>query len=240
MQTIDINELKILKPNFSEGHFSNIHIVTYQNMEYCFKVFKMIYPTQIIENIGNLTEKDFSKEFLTPTDIVTKKGKYIGYLTHFNNENKVITDIKLNYNQKILLLKDAKKKIEKLHNDYKIIHGDLSVYNILCDNKLNTSIIDFDASLYFDQIIGNSISLPRIILNYLKYYEYDYKTDIFFFNLNTLKFLHETYIDNVLLKNIKDELISDNKQIKRLSKELLLEPENIKSKYSGEFIIDYF
>ena len=240
MQTIDINELKLIKENFSEGNFSHIHIVSYDKKTYCFKAFKSRYPSQIIDKLGNYTEINFENCFLFPKEMVIKKRKIIGYLTDYNNLNQDITEMALSFDEKIKLLKDAKNKIELLHSNHNIIHGDLNLYNILSDKNFNTSLIDFDSSLYYGEIIEKSISLPDILIKYLKYYKYDYRADIFFYNINTLKFLYGIYRNQVLFESIRNDNLTSDIKIKTLSKQLLLEPESIKKENLTEYIIDYF
>ena len=238
METIDINELKFIKNFYSSGNFSKVHIVSESDIKYCFKVFHEHFPDEIINNIGKLTERDFPKNFLVPRTMVINKGKIMGYLSRYY-ENNFDIELISSYDKKITILKNTKKLIETLHNDYKLIHGDIHVGNILSNENFEPSIIDFDSTLEYEQILGSSISIPQIILKYLKYYKYDYKADIYFFNITTLKYLNNIYKTNTLLNKIKKDKIYINEDVKKLTKELILYPEDIKKEYSGEYIIDY-
>lgn len=240
MKTILCDELKLIKPKYNSGNFSSIDIVEFQGQLYCFKLFQPynIYPSDIIDNIGNLTEMSFSNEFLVPKYIVMRKNRIIGYLSIYK-KNKTIEKINLEYQDKVAILKDAKEKLENLHKEYKIIHGDLNLSNILVDKNFNTSFIDFDSSLKFNQNVGSVVSFPRTVINYMKYFKYDYKADIYKFNLETLKFLYNIASDENILFLASCNLFNENSSVETLSKELILKPEKIKKEYSGEFIIDY-
>lgn len=239
MKTVEFDDLKLVKKNFSSGNFSNIHLVELNGITYCFKFFSKEYPKDIMDNICNLTNIKFDKDFLTPQFMVIKRNHILGYLSLFDKKNKNIFDLNLDYEDKIILLKNAKEKLLRLHKEYKLIHGDLNISNILSDKKLNTVFIDFDAALKFGQRVKTTQSFSVALINYLKYYKFDYKADIYRFNLTTLKFLNDLEADENIFQFLKNGLLDENRDLKRLNKELLLLPESIKKDYSGEFIIDY-
>lgn len=241
MKTVQFKDLKLIKQCYSSGNFSNVHIVSLDGITYCFKEFKNIldYPAEIKNNICNFTKLPFNKDFLFPQFIVLKRNNILGYLTYFDKNNKNIYSLDLCYEDKIKLLKNVKKKIQMLHKNYKLIHGDLNVQNILSSKDLNTSLIDFDSTLRFDQEIVSTVSFSMVLKDYLKCYKFDKNADIYRFNISTFKFLNDLQSDESVLQLLNLGLLDENKYLKKLNKELLLLPESRKSKYSGEFVIDY-
>ena len=192
-----------------------------------------------MENIFNLTFINFDKYYLTPKYIIKDKNRIIGYISPYKNNTQHINYNNLSRNTKIKILEKAKDSIIKLHNKYKLIHGDLNTNNILYDDEFNTYLLDFDATLKFGQKPDSLISFSGLTTNYINYFKYDYKADIFRFNITTLKILNDIGSDIDIIEFIKHNANEFSKETKILTKELLLEPENIKKEYSGEFIIDY-
>ena len=238
MKYINKNDLIIEELYFASGNYSDIHLVSYNNEIYCFKEFNYIFPNEIINNLEYLTYIKFDKEYLTPQYIIKNNNKVIGYLSKFYKTNHYINPYNLSKEEKIKILKNARETITKLHSKYKIIHGDLNSNNILYDNSYKTYLLDFDSALKFNQLPKSLESFSSAIINYLNYFKYDYKIDIYKFNYTTLKILYDINNEDELITLLENKT-AFNKNIKKLTKELILNPEDLKEEYSGEFIIDY-
>lgn len=207
---------------------------------YCIKSIKTTYPKSVVSNIKDMTEIDFSKEYFTPLYIVeSSTGDFLGYL--MNYDEKLITSNKIHsLDDKLIFLRNAKKIIEKLHGDYKRIHGDLVDENMLFDELMNAFLLDFDSSLIVGQGYENKLSFRLFVQDYLKYYQPDKNMDIYTFNVTTLKMLSDCPRVKLLLDDIATDefnMFQDKERVKELTKELLLR--DIKKEYSGEYIIDY-
>ena len=239
MKYVDYKNLKFIEYYFSQGNFSEVHIIEYAKELYCFKELEMLYDDDIMKNIENFTERNLNKYLLTPKYIIKNNNSTLGYLSKYYNNTKNIISKELDFKEKIILLKNTKKLIEQMHNDYKLIHGDINMKNILYDNLYNIYLIDFDSSLYYNQKLKSLESLSWLATNYLNKYKFDYKIDIYKFNLMTIKLLNDLKKDSELILYLENNNQYNNKNIKKLCKELLLEPENNKKEYSGDYIIDY-
>lgn len=241
---IVINERElIVEPNIiGKGNFSEVRKVIFDNKEYCFKYFTRGYSKDIINNICSLTDIKFKKQYLVPLYMVeTSSGDIIGYLTNYNNKLENIKNV-TSRNERILLLKNTKKIIEELHSQYKIIHGDIVKENLLFDiEKKKSFLLDFDSSLKIGTEPQSTDSFRIFVKDYIKYYSHNIGLDIYTFNVTTLMILSNMYQSvDVLFDDIKYgdyHMQEENKEIKKLTKELLLR--NTRKEYSGEYIIDY-
>lgn len=242
MKTIDVDELEITKRYFSRGCFSYVHLASLENRVYCFKEFKQInqYPSCIIDNLSSLTCEDFDNEYLTPKMMVTDNNDIIGYLSLYNEHNNPLYNTDLSFGRKVAVLKDTKEKIQKLHNKHKIIHGDLSPQNILFDENLEASLIDFDSALRFGEKLKSTISLSWVLEKYIDHFDYDYRADIYRFNITTLTVLNDLMTDEDLITCIIEESMKGNQKVKSLSRELLIKRNDPRHEYSPDYIIDYF
>lgn len=239
MQTINISELNLDKL-IGVGNWNVVKKCLFDNSEYCAKFFNNSYPKEIIYNIASLTEIDFEFEYFTPLYIIeNNNGKPIGYLMNYIENLE-----KINYEKKEILmplLKNARNIIGNLHKTYKRFHGDAVLDNIIFDKNSNKAyLIDFDVSLPFGEKLENCQYFRLYIKDYLKYYKQDKNIDIYAFNISTLMNLYNYDRFYSLFQDINDNKIPEleqNKEVKRLAKELLLK--DIKNSYSGEYIIDY-
>ena len=245
MEIINIKDIK-KERMFNYGSFSFVFKVMLNNKVFAFKEY--IEPLDpIVKNILiDLSEKEFSENFLTPKYLVeTKNGQNIlGYITDYNKKLIEISDV-FSFDKKVELLKETKKILEKWHNESKRIHGDISPSNILVDEDNNKPyLIDFDTALKintknYKSILDSNFPFSDRIYEYLAYYPFNEEIDIFLFNLTTLYILlNDNYID--LIYNIrfeKSDLIKNNKDVKRLSKKFFFE--DTKKSYGKEYIIDY-
>lgn len=249
MRVMNIKEIKI-------GDMIGIgaHSIVYSCMigkdKYALKLLNYAYPKSVIDNIYEMTDKYFCDSYIIPICIVENNaGDFLGYIMKYNKSLKPSSEIK-EKKDKISFLKNARNIIDVLHNDYKIIHGDLVDENMLYNKRTKKAyLIDFDASLKLGQGYEYT-QLVRIFLqNYLKYYKVDNNMDTYLFNLTTLKLLGNYDYVQMLFNDIScdnytffdsldgSNVVRDNECVKRLSKELLLK--NTRNEYSGEYIIDY-
>lgn len=226
MKTINLEEITN-KTFIDYGGYSNVYKIEVDKKTYCYKEFTKQYDKDILENIIELSEENFIKEFITPLYIVLKNKDCIGYITNYYG---TLFDIDHEYNLKlqIKLLKDFKRLLEILHNYYKRIHGDINRSNLVYNNSNKNFIIDFDRSLKIGSYPISNMSLNSSAIEYLKYYKFDINIDKFLFNKMTLSILCQY---DIVFK------LNENKDIKRLSKELLLT--DTKKNISNEYIIDY-
>jgi len=238
MKFIEKTDIEIMNL-LNYGSFSDVYRAFYCESMYCYKKLLNSYPKDIMINIAKLTEKKLSDEFLIPKFIIGKNEEnFEGYLSPYNPDLIEINDV-FSRKRKILMLKKAKLAIEKLHSIYNIIHGDINIGNILFDDELEKAyLIDFDSCLEINQTLGSTISFSKETIEYLKHNKLDYRLDIYNFNLATLMSLSNKNVVEILEKINEGTslLIEENKDIKRLSRELILDD---RKTYSGEYIVDY-
>lgn len=242
MTIINARELIVETNIIGKGNFSEVRKAMFDNKIYCFKFFTKGYPKDIIDNIASLTDISFKEQYLVPLYMVeTNSGDIIGYLTHYDETLEKIENIK-SREERILLLKDTRKIIEELHKEYKIVHGDLVKENLLFNIQNKKSfLLDFDGSLNIGTTPKSTDSFRMFVKEYLKYYSLNRGLDIYTFNVTTLMILSKMYhsvdvfFDDVLYGDF--HIPEENKDIKRLTKELLLK--DIHKPFSNEYIIDY-
>ena len=232
LSSFEINKLKI------RSNFSCIYEITLNNKKYIYKEFTQLYPQDMMSNIIRLTNMNFDKHYLVPlTMVLDNRNNIIGYLMNYNEK----LQSKPNEENKIILLKHMKTLIEQLHKKYKIIHCDLALNNMLFDNENKESyIIDFDTNIKIGKIIKKYNYIRIIVEDYIKKYGINYGLDIYTFNITTLMCLNCYNSSKMLLSDIRYndlDIMNKNKDIKKLSKELLLD--SIDKRYSNEYIIDY-
>jgi len=244
MYIVNVRDLMKLK-NLGSGGYGNVYLVKLDNEEYAYKCFKNSFANpNVINRLCDYTEYNWKEEFITPLYMVENgAGTIIGYLTKYDENLLEIEDC-FTRKERIKLLKSSRNLITKLHDEYKYIHGDAHVGNILCHNSLFQSyLLDFDLSIKNGKEPSNYDGYKEVLQDYLEYYPFDKNVDVYLFNLSCLHILSKkTYADDYfLLDDIEEDKIiipEMNEEIRKLSKELLLQ--NTKKPYSGEFIIDYF
>ena len=241
MKCVDADLLKKVYDTGRFGAFSKILNAKFNNQTYCFKLYLDNYDKFILDNIAYMTDVEFSQQYLTPLYVVKKfaKNKVVGCLSE-EAENTVDLACVCEKEKQLLYLRQTKDLITNLHKDYKYIHGDLSVSNILVDLDNDLSYLcDFDSALRIGQEVKSYMSFSESVCDYLSRYAFDEKVDIYKFNLLTLALLFNRreweilYDISVNMLNLSNY----NKEVKRLVKELTLE--DTRNSYSGEYIIDY-
>ena len=243
MNIINISEIKD-KKFFNFGAYSNVYIVSINGKNYVYKEYKEVINPIVKNIIAELTDEEYSDSFLTPIYLVESLNhkKILGCLSKYD---KCLTEIDnvCDYPKRIELLKNAKMVLEKWHNESKRIHGDINIGNILVDEK-NTKpyLIDFDTSLKLNTKFNKNYDIDDFpfsdyIYEYLAYYPFDEGIDTFLFNLTTLQLLVDPDYLSLTKKIRFDKLGIENKDVKRLSKQLLFY--DTKKSFDKDYIIDY-
>ena len=243
MRIINAKDLEIIK-KINYGNFSDIFLVSYCGKKYCYKHFTSFYEDILtIDRLGEFTEEKMDKHFITPLYMVENSSGFriVGYLTHYD---KNLVDIEDCYDRKeqIILLKSIKEKIEILHNDIGIIHGDIHLSNVLCDKeKLDIYLIDFDLSMPIGERPYSKLDYSSAAIKFWDKFGFTEDIDKYVFNYATFELLaniDESFsVSYNLLKEGNYNIPETNSDVKRLCKELLLD--DFKKGYSGEYIIDY-
>ncbi len=239
MKKLEIKDI-IIKENIGYGNFSEVKKCIYKDKLYRIKFITRNYSKNVVSNIIKMTDTKFDKEYFTPLYILENETGYsLIYIMNYDETLKESFKIK-DYNDKITFLKNTRKIIHKLHEDYKIIHGDLVCENMLYDENFNSFLIDFDSSIKFGSEFSDKQMIRIFVRDYLKYYPLDKNLDIYAFNITTLKLLGNYNNIGELFDNIesnKFNMFPNNKDVKKFIKELELK--DTRKKYSGEYIIDY-
>jgi len=221
------------------GNFSNVFKVKFYDEYFAYKEFKKLYDNVIIDNICEMTEVDFGEHYLTPFYMVEKElhWRFPGYLMYCPDD---IEDLWMVVNNRLRYLKFAKLLVQNLHKEHKYIHGDVNPSNFFVNTDEDLVYLgDFDSTLKIGQEPETKFSFSNFTREYLKYYKFDEKIDVYNFNLTTLSVLlnkSEEEIFELLLTDNCD-LLESNQDVKKLSKELLLL--DTRKPYSGEYIVDY-
>ena len=237
MRNINSKDLANVVNTNEYGASVNIFTAFYNNEKYCYRVYKDSFlDKSFIKRIGNLTEEEFSEEYLKPMYLVDKNRGNLSRYAENTQDLGFICD----KNKLLRYLKISKVLLLNLHKEYKYIHGDISCSNILVnDDEVKTYICDFDTAIKIGQEPCDYTWFSDNLLSYLYYYKFDEKIDIYKFNLMTIAVLFNKYEHEVfnLIEQNKLGEFGEDKNVKRLAKELLLN--DTRKSYSGEFIIDY-
>ena len=239
MNVVNFKDI-ILGDSIGKGASGEVRKCTFEGNQYCIKIINTTYPRSVVSNIKRMTNIEFSKEYFTPLYIVEgTTGNVYGYLMNYDENLKEANKIR-DFNEKLIFLKNARRIIDKLHKEYKMVHGDLVSENMMYDELLNSFLVDFDSSLKFDKQYENKQTVRLFVQQYLRYYPVDKNMDIYTFNVTTLKMLGSVPIVNLLFQDIATnefKMFQDKKEVRKLTKELLLR--DTRKEYSGEYIIDY-
>lgn len=187
-KTIKEKELSFFKP-IAYGTFADIYTVDINGKTFCYKKFLDSIDNDFASRLEKSTQMDVCDNLVFPKLLVDDYG-YKGYVTDYFPYYNINLLKYANIDDKITILKNVKNLIEKMHKDYKIIHGDLHSGNIMFDSKSKDCvIIDFDACSF------NDISIDRnhtneYVQSYMYYNGVDFSMDIFMFNLNTFAIMN--------------------------------------------------
>lgn len=212
-----------------------------ENIIYLYKskminIFKDINEWEIdekLKKIKDLKKFEFSKYIIIPEDIVYiddyPKGFTTTPITNSKNLEDLVLD--LNLNEKLHILRTAKKRVVEL-NEKGIIHSDITRDNFIFDNS-DIYLLDM-LSCIFDNY---SNYRKNILYNYYlkKCGTIDKNFDIYSFNIMTYCFLAKIYTPFVYnnLSQYKYGIIK-SPSIQNMLNNLLLK----NGIYNDEFIID--
>lgn len=176
-----------------------------------------------IRFIAQMANPDLDKRVTLPEDLVLVNGVYTGYLMKYNIGFEDIGRCSY-YRRNILInaLNYAKQSLQILHNDYKIIHGDIHPGNLSCSDILETSkFIDMD------NCITNKFPIDYSSLNYKTYaikFGINKELDIYLFNLLTYFILYyvpwKLVYDSIRDRKFDEKLEVKDKEEKKLIKSL--------------------
>ena len=243
MRVVNVRDLKFIK-YLNKGSYSHTYLVLFEGCKYVYKEFKNIYPfvdSNVWERVGNLTEIKFPEGYFPPLYVVEEGFANLGYLTDYNEDLEEILDC-FTRRQRIILMDSARNRLDILHNDLKFVHGDAHFGNVLCNKvDLTSTIFDFDLSFKIGETPTVMDDYNIYGQYYLKYHPFDKNLDAYLFNLSTLYVLNNKYedLDELVeaIRNDSYDIPEMNKEVKKLSKELLLG--DTRKPYSGEYITDY-
>lgn len=239
MNVVNIKDI-VVGDIIGKGASGIVRKCIFDGNQYCIKIINKTYPKSVVDHIKNMTGQNFSKEYFVPLYVVeSSSGDFLHYLMNLDETLKESFKLK-ELRDKLIFLKNAREIIGKLHKEHKMVHGDLVSENMMYSVLLNASLLDFDSSLEFGKTYEDKQSVRLFVQDYLKYYPVDKNMDIYTFNVSTLKMIGNSPNINMLLKDIDEDeffMFQENKNIKRLTKELLLR--DTRKEYSGEYIIDH-
>ena len=244
MRIVDIKDLKIIR-RLNKGTFSNVYIVELDDKKYCYK--EIVHPyadDNSMVKLCDMTDESFENQFIIPKFMVFSSARslFTGYLSIYA-PNLVSIFNPFTREEKIKLLKSVRNNIEILHNNYNIVHGDLHLKNILCHkNVFETALIDFDFSQRCGEAPSTFCNYGIAMQNYVQKFPFDFKADIYYFNLSTFMLLAEierSYYEETMEIILKEQYYFSeiNNDVKKLVRELRLD--DTKKSYSGDYIIDY-
>lgn len=196
METINYNDLEFIDDKSWEfGSFGTLRRCIFKGKYYSCKTFKdPSYLNGKKEKISQISKIE-NEKLIIPKFWVQKNGKTDAYLTLLKDNCWNIAERKGNiFNQ----LKDSKDNILKMH-EYKIIHGDLSLSNIIVNNDI-AYIIDFDNASYN----GSKINLKDandFTIQYVENFGLNNALDVYLFNLITF-----SLINNVNIKIVRSTI----------------------------------
>lgn len=200
LETIDYNDLNFIDNDLWEfGSFGTLRRCIFNGKYYACKTFKdPSYLNSKRRKISQISKVECEK-LIVPKFWVHKNGKTDTYLTLLKDNCWDIGEKKENiFNQ----LKDSKDNILKMH-EYKIIHGDLSLSNIIVKND-DAYIIDFDNASYN----GSKINLKDandFTIQYVENFGVNKALDVYLFNLITF-----SLINNIDIKLVRSTIAEGN------------------------------
>ena len=217
------------------GSFGYVYDAAYNGER---KAFKHFYNGRkpSLETSNKIIElaKDndfFSSSLVVPQFVVVNDGIVEQYLTNFIPGEDLLYLSHLSLRERIKILRQLKKEICNMHENYNMIHGDLNLRNMI-KTKKDVFIIDFDNCSYkgygMDMNYVNRYSADYIYNNGI-----DYDLDIFMFNMATFAFLNNCYVSNVSLEVLeKNYGIFNNRDARRICQYMS------ENKKCNDFLID--
>ena len=190
VKTINERELSSLKL-IGCGTFADIYTANFNGNTVCYKKFLDSIDCNFAQRLEKSTLVDVCDKLVFPKLLVDDYG-YKGYVSDYFPYFNINLLKHCSANEKVMVLKNAKALIEKMHNDYKIIHGDLHSGNIMFDRKSKDCvIIDFDACS-FDDVLVDKAHTNEYVQSYIYYNGMDFSMDVFMYNLTTFTIMNNT------------------------------------------------
>ena len=185
----------IIKRGISSGANASVYKAIYNDQIMAYKEFK---PGKILLNedseriitLANDYDK-FPDNFVLPKYIINNSGETTSYLTELV-KGKALCQLKMkSLKKKIEMLRKAKEVVSSLYDDYKIIHSELHLGNILYDGE-NIFIIDFDNCSYQKHEIGEHCNF--LTERYIDMNSINKNVDTYIFNVATYAMLNNRSI----------------------------------------------
>ena len=188
-----------------EGSFSEVFSCDYFDSYYAYKEFKdKDYVKFINDRICKLTKHYYDMRFAFPYRLIYEKTTddyFVGYIMDPKDNYFDLSYYKnLEYKKKIEILKKSREMIEILHNEYKILHTDLNLWNIMYNKKDDkVTLIDFDTYIDLNDKSGYTDGYYNDLFSlYLKHNKIGKDADIFLFNLCCYSFINNVDFFSVL------------------------------------------
>lgn len=229
MKIVNKSELNSIMP--SSDMFSNkngLYTCIFNDKIFLYKEIMNFSEEQIntLETVSTIKDKNL----IFPEFLVYDKNKFSGYVTKYLNGYSPICDSDdLNLNERIKMLKKARKIILNMHKN-NLIHMDLNPFNILY-KRSKIKIIDFDDSIYKSN--KTPTNLNKLVLEYLSKNDLDYSVDVFMFNITTISLLFDISFYDVF-EDCTEEKLTDEK------KEVFEKTKKLQKLNNNDFLIDYY
>lgn len=185
----------IIKRGINSGANASVYKAIYNDQIMAYKEFK---PGKILLNedseriitLANDYEK-FPDNFVLPKYIINNGENTTSYLTELI-KGKPLCQLKMkSLKKRIEMLRKAKDVVASLYDDYKIIHSELHLGNILYDGE-NIFIIDFDNCSYQKHEIGEHCNF--LTERYIEMNSINKNVDTYIFNMATYAMLNNRSI----------------------------------------------
>lgn len=230
-----------------EGSNSKVWLCDYLDYDFAYKeCYTDDYRKYIKDRLYRFVDKYYDKDFVFPFKFIYKlptdelfQGYLMDELYKYNDLYKLNG---ISFEKKIEILKKTRVLIEKFHNKYGCIHGDVTPFNIQYSEYQRDSVKLIDFDLNIDLKDKNNFDLKYynwLVANYMEFVGVDKDVDIYSFNLTTLAFLNDfDYFDTLLCITDKNfGVLEDNNK----AKEILSSYKDLSCKKSlkKEYVIDY-
>ena len=198
------------------GGISDIHLCVCDDYDMIYKrITNPNYAKLIENNINNLSQFYGDSDIVFPYKTVyfdKELTKFDGYLMDWLYKYDNL-DYNMSLKDKINILNKTRDVVEKLHNEYNIIHTDLNPKNIMYKKDIDkVALIDLDLSIdEKSSELFDSRHYHVYVADYLKSNSIDYNIDTYLFNLLTYAFIKNMDYECVLdyINVTKDLGVSD-------------------------------
>lgn len=198
-----INKDKIKITRFfnevGDGAYGRVYKARYKTKKYAYKKFyqsEFIHDEKQILRLEKLCATYDNSNLLLPKYLIEDDGLE-GYLMDYYYGKEFLVLFGSSLEKKIKYLRLAKELIQKINEDYEIVHSDIHFGNILFNDKRKTvALADFDAAK-IDGLESEKENRLKLVNQYLKYNDYDKSVDIYTFNLLTFALINEKNLENV-------------------------------------------